>query len=166
MSRKRWSAIAIVLAMVAAACGGDAVATDPGEVTFDIELIEIKGGTDGIDPPEVDPASISLGYRYKAPGTVDPENPAKWEVSTYLFSPGAMSVIEGESVTLRMFGVNGDVHDVWVQAPDGTVAVEAFTVNRGREYSVTFEASQAGHYKLWCTTHGPTMTADILSVGG
>jgi len=161
--KMRWIPVAALLGLLVAACGSDA---GPSEVTFDVELIEIKGSTDGIAPPEVDPASLSLGYRYKQPGAVDPENANKWEVSTYIFAPGSMSVVQGDTVTLRMFGVNGDVHDVYVVAPDGTVAVEALTVNRGREYIVTFEASQTGHYKLLCTTHAPTMQADILSLGG
>lgn len=168
MTRKNWSIVAAVLVvgLVTAACADTAGAADPAPVTFDIALIEIKGSTDGIPAPEVDPISLSLGYRYKAPGVLDPENPNKWEVSTYLFAPGAMSVVEGDTVTLRMFGVNGDEHDVWVEAPDGSVAVANLMVNRGREYTTTFEATQTGHYTLWCTTHAPTMTADILSIGG
>jgi plastocyanin len=74
-----------------------------------------------------------------------------------------MSVVTGDTVNLRMFGVNGDEHVVHVQAPDGSTVVDAFTANRGREYEASFTASQGSHYKLICTTHGPTMTADILS---
>jgi len=161
---KRLISGALLLAFLAVACSGGGA--DPSAVTFDVELIEIKGGTDGIAPPEVDPASLSLGYRYKGPGTVDPDNPDKWEVSTYMFAPGSMTVVDGDTVTLRMFGVNGDAHDIQVVAPDGSVVVDTFTINRGREYSVTFETDQTGHYKLLCYTHAPTMQADILSVGG
>ena len=68
-------------------------------------------------------------------------------------------------MTLRMFGVNGDDHQIFVQAPDGSTVVEPFTANRGREYEVSFTADQTGHYKIICITHAPTMTADILSTG-
>ncbi len=154
--------LAAVWALVLGACASGSSA-DPSDVTFDLSLIEIKGSTDGIAPPEVDPGSLSSGYGYDPPGDYDAENPDKWQVEAYMFSPGAMSVVEGDEVTLRMFGVNGDEHVIQVEAPDGTSAVETFTVNRGREVTVSFTADQAGHYKVICVTHGPTMTADILS---
>jgi plastocyanin len=163
----QWKSIMVLVAfaaLAAAACSS-ASAADPSDVTFDVELVEIKGATDGILPPDVDPTSLSKGYGYKAPGEYDAENPEKFQVATYMFAPGAMSVVSGDNVTLRMFGVNGDEHQIFVQAPDGSTVVDAFTINRGREVTVAFEADQAGHYKLICTTHGPTMTADILSIG-
>jgi plastocyanin len=163
----QWKSIIVLVAfaaLAAAACS-NASAADPSDVTFDVELVEIKGATDGIPPPDVDPTSLSSGYGYKAPGEYDAENPAKFQVATYMFAPGAMSVVTGDDVTLRMFGVNGDEHQIFVQAPDGSTVVDPFTINRGREVTVAFEADQAGHYKLICTTHGPTMTADILSNG-
>jgi len=168
MSRKHWSMVATVLlvGLVAAACADTTGSAEPGDVTFDISLIEIKGSTEALAPPDIDPTTLSQGYRYKAPGVLDAALPNKWEVSTYMFAPGAMSVVEGDAVTLRMFGVNGDEHDVWVEAPDGSVALTNLIVNRGREVIASFEATQTGHYTLWCTTHAPTMQADILSLGG
>jgi len=163
----QWKSIIVLVAFAAlavAACSS-ANAADPSDVTFDVELVEIKGATDGIPPPDVDPTSLSQGYGYKAPGEYDAENPEKFQVATYMFAPGAMGVVTGDNVTLRMFGVNGDEHQIFVQAPDGSTVVDPFTINRGRELSVSFEADQSGHYKLICTTHGPTMTADILSNG-
>jgi plastocyanin len=155
----------VIGALLLTACSS-AGAADPSEVTFDVELVEIKGATDGIPAPEIDPVSLSQGYGYKSPGEYDPESPNKWQVATYMFSPGAMSVVEGDAVTLRMFGVNGDEHRIFVEAPDGSVVVDPITANRGREYQVSFTADQTGHYKLICSTHGPTMTADILSTTG
>ena len=165
MQRKHLLVLTVIVGLLLAACGGSNPGAEPGAVTFDVELIEIKGATDGIDAPSVDPTSLSEGYRYKPPGEYDAENPDKWQVSTYLFSPASMSVIADDSVTLRFFGVNGDNHDVWVEAPDGSNAVDTFLVQRGREVQVSFDADQAGHYKIFCGIHGPTMTADILSVG-
>lgn len=156
------AAVLATLLVTLGACSSGALA-EPGDVTFDVELVEIKGATDGIPAPDVDPKSLSKGYGYTQPGDFDAENPDKWQVAAYLFAPGAMSVIKGDDVTLRMFGVNGDEHVITVEAPDGSTAVESFTVNRGREVTVSFTADQAGHYRVICVTHSPTMTADILS---
>jgi len=160
----------VVFALVFVACGDDdaddASGAQPGDVTFDVEVIEIKGATDGIPAPDVDPESLSLGYRFKPPGEYDAENPDKWQVSTYLFAPGAMTVVNGDDVTLRLFGINGDEHVMWVEAPDGTKVTAEVVLNRGREIKMDFTADQLGHYKLICVTHAPTMQSDILSVSG
>lgn len=154
-------AVFIFVAMLAAGCAGDSLA--PSQVTFDISIIEIKGATDGIDPPTDNPQSLSAGYRFKPPGEYDDSNPDKWQVSTYLFSPSALTVIQGDTVTLRMFVINGDTHVTWLEAPDGT-RVDEITMNRGREYSLTFTADQAGYYTLHCDNHAPTMSAQILAL--
>ncbi len=164
MKNTRFLIVALMSMLFAlVACGG--LDAEAGDVTFDIETIEIKGATDGIAAPTVDPTSLSAGYRYKAPGDYDPDNPAKWQISAYMFSPAAMSVVKGDNVTLRLFGVNGDEHTVWVEAPDGSTAVSSFVLNRGREVTLNFTADQVGHYKLVCGNHAPTMTGDILSIG-
>ena len=157
--------LALIGALVLTACGNTSGAA-PSEVTFDVELIEVKGATDGIAAPDPDPKTLSGGYGYTPPGEYDTESPNTWQVAAYMFSPGAMSVIQGDTVTLRMFGVNGDEHQVFVQAPDGSTVVDPFTINRGREYEVDFTADQTGHYKIVCVSHSPTMTADILSTTG
>ena len=151
--------------VLVAACSTPSSVT-PSNVTFDVELIEVKGATDGLAPPETDPKTLSAGYGYTAPGDFNTDKPDQWQVGTYMYSPGAMSVIQGDMVTLRVFGVNGDEHAMFVRAPDGSTVVDAFTVNRGREVTVTFTADQSGHYKIVCSSHAPTMTADILSIPG
>lgn len=165
MRPQRLTMLAVIAGLVLAACSSTTGA-DPSDVTFDVQLIEVKGATDGIDAPDIDPTGLSSGYGYTPPGEYDAENLNKWQVATYMYSPGSMSVVQGDQVTLRMFGVNGDEHTMFVQAPDGSTVVESFTVNRGREVTTSFTADQAGHYKIFCTTHAPTMTADVLSIGG
>lgn len=164
MKSKQLVVLLVIGALALTACGTSGA--DPSDVRFDVELIEVKGATDGITAPDPNPETLSSGYGYTPPGEYDADNPNKWQVATYMFAPGAMSVVEGDDVTLRMFGVNGDEHQIFVQAPDGSTVVDSFTVNRGREVTVGFTADQAGHYKIICTTHAPTMTADILSTGG
>ena len=158
-------AMLILTSVVLAACSSDGnVGLDEAAVTFDISVIEIKGATDGIDAPSVDPTGLSDGYRYKPPGEYDADNPAKWQVSTYMFSPGALTVAQGDSVTLRTFVINGDEHTVWLEAPDGSEAKSEVVMNRGREYEVKFTADQAGYYILHCDEHDPTMSATILAL--
>lgn len=161
MSRKKYIVIAILILTLLgiSACSGGGV--EPGEVTFDLSVIEIKGSTDGIEPPEVNPEGLSSGYRFTPPGEFDESNPNKWQVSTYLFSPSAMTANLGDLINLRMFVVNGDIHATKLLAPDGS-EVENFVMNRGREYQISFDADQAGYYSLVCDNHGPTMEAKIL----
>ncbi len=148
------------------ACGADsgAVGLEPNDVNFDVSVIEIKGATDGIEPPGVNPVDLSDGYRFKPPGEYDAENPDKWQVSTYMFSPAAVTVTQGDNVTLRTFVVNGDEHTVWIEAPDGSTAGSEVVMNRGREYGFEFTADQAGYYTLHCDEHDPTMSATILAL--
>jgi hypothetical protein len=112
--------LAASVLIVAGCSQAQSPSISPSSVTFDIELIEIKGATDGISAPDVDPQSLSQGYRFKGPGEYEEGNPDKWQVSTYMFSPGAASVFQNDTVKLRMFGVNGDEHILTVLAPDGS----------------------------------------------
>lgn len=155
----------IVASLLVMGCSSASAANlEPSEVTFDLSVIEIKGSTDGIAAPEVDPTTLSLGYRFAGPGDFDAGNPDKWQVSTYMFSPAAMTVAQGDKVTLRSFVINGDEHTVWVEAPDGTRVVNNEVMNRGREYQISFTAEQAGYYTLHCNEHSPTMSAQILAI--
>ena len=124
---------------------------------------EVKGttSTEDLAVPEVDPATLSAGYGYDAPG-FDEENPTDWRVATYLWSPGNMTAYQGDSIDLNIFMVNGNSHIVRVDGPDGSTVVPDIEMNRGREYNLEFDVTQAGVYKLICLTHTPTMTADIL----
>lgn len=140
------------------------VGLEPTEVTFDVSIVEIKGATDGIPAPEVNPRDLSDGYRFTPPGEFDPDNPEKWQVSTYMFSPAAMTVSQGDTVNLRVFVVNGDEHTVRIEGPDGLTAVRDTVLNRGREYILSFTANQAGYYVLECDEHESTMRSIILAL--
>ena len=97
----------------------------------------------------------------KAPGEADKNAPQRWEVSSYVFVPGFITVQQGDTVTLNAFVVNGDHHEVFVTAPDGQVAAPTATWQRGRQYQMSFVAEKVGAYQLTCATHTPTMTATI-----
>jgi plastocyanin len=126
--------------------------------------IEIKGATttETLAPPSVNPTTLSKGYGFKAPGEADKNAPQRWEVASDTFTPGFITVQQGDTVMFTVFVVNGDQHDVGVFAPDGQVVVPTATWNRGREYRVSFVAEKVGTYHLRCFTHAPTMTVSIL----
>jgi hypothetical protein len=85
-------------------------------------------------------------------------------VSSYAFSPGFVTVRQGDTVQLTVFIVNGDKHDVSVSASDGRKIVADTVWNRGREYHVRFVAEQAGAYQLVCSEHAPSMIATFLAL--
>ena len=126
--------------------------------------IEIKGSTttDTLAPPAVNPVDLSKGYGFKAPGEADKTSPKRWEVASYTFTPGFLTVQQGDRVMITAFVVNGDQHEVGVLAPDGQVVAPTATWQRGREYQVSFVAEKVGTYQLRCFAHAPTMTAHIL----
>lgn len=65
---------------------------------------------------------------------------------------------------LTAFVVNGDQHEVWVNAPDGTTVVPKAMWQRGREYEVRCVADQPGPYKLVCSDHARSMTATFYAL--
>ncbi|GEM_PF-7124604 len=142
------------------------IAAPAGAVEFVVTGVELKGSTVTKDlaVPPVNPKTLSDGYRYKEPGVADKADATKWEVSTYVWTPGAMTVLQGDRVDMRIFIVNGDKHTTWVEGPDGKEVVKEQEQNRGREYVVSFTASQVGTYKLVCNEHDPTMRSVITSL--
>jgi plastocyanin len=138
----------------------------PARPEISLTVVEFKGSTttEQLAPPPADPATLSKGYGYKAPGQVDKTAPQRWEVSSYAFTPGFITVHQGDTVTLNAFVVNGDHHEVLVTAPDGQTVAPTASWQRGRRYQVSFTADKPGTYRLTCATHAPTMTATILAL--
>lgn len=106
-----------------------------------------ESGTLALDP-------LGSGYQLKAP-----DGSGNWQVSTYRFEPGALTVSLLDQVTLEIVGVNGKRHDSRLVSPSGVE--KSFVVTRGRMTRVTFQANEPGLWKLACSTHVPSMTADI-----
>ncbi len=132
--------------------------------TIFMNVVEYKGSTttEKLAPPSINPSTLSQGYVYKGPGEADKTAPQQWEIDSYAFAPGFVTVPQGDMVAVRVFVVNGDKHDVSVLAPDGQVAAPTATWTRGGEYQVSLKAEKVGTYKLSCAIHGPSMTANIL----
>jgi len=136
----------------------------PATHTIFVTAMEVKGATtaDKLAPPPVTPKELSKGYGFKAPGEADKQDPQKWEVSSYSFSPSFVVVRRGDTVKLTTFIVNGDEHEVRITDPQGREVVPLTKWNRGREYHVQFVAERTGVYQLVCTTHAPSMVATFL----
>jgi plastocyanin len=81
-----------------------------------------------------------------------------------MFSPGFVTVRQGDTVNLTAFVVNGDEHEVWVTDPRGREVVAKTKWNRGRQYEVSFVAEKVGPYQLTCSSHAPTMAATFLVI--
>jgi plastocyanin len=155
--------VVLILGPLVTVQGGEAQQASTTH-TISLTAVEFKGSTttEQLAPPTSNPANLSKGYGYKAPGEADNNAPQRWEVSSYVFTPGAITVQQGDLVMLNAFVVNGDHHEVFVTAPDGQVAVPTATWQRGRQYQMSFVAEKLGTYQLTCATHAPTMTATIL----
>jgi plastocyanin len=160
--------VGVALLAIAASCGDDddgggGISIPPTDRLIEVTGLEIKGttSTEDLAVPEVDPETLSAGFGYDAPG-FDEDSPDNWRVASYIWSPGNMTAFQGDSIDLHTFILNGNSHNVWVEAPDGSKVVEDIEMNRGRDYNLKFEATQAGVYKFICSTHAPTMTADIV----
>lgn len=136
----------------------------PSAHTIFMTVVELKGATttDKLPPPPINPKDLSKGYEFKPPGQADKSDPKKWEVSSYGFAPGFVTVRQGDTVNLIAFVVNGDEHDVAVHDPSGVEVVARTKWNRGREYKLSFVAKKVGPYQLTCSMHAPTMAATFL----
>lgn len=154
------------LAILVTACAGGAAKVTPGERTFYVNAIEIKGATSTtkLAAPTVNPEELSKGYAHKLPGVFDKADATRWEVSSYQFNPSALTVFQGDRVKLVLFVVNGDKHKDSIKDPDGVMVVDETEHNRGRQYEITFTADKAGFYALHCDEHKETMHATITVI--
>ncbi len=152
-----------VLALLAG-CAGGVAKVPSGERVFNLNAIEIKGATDGIAPPDINPERLGKTYGFKGPGDYDSSNPNKWQVASYQFNPSAMTVFQGDRVKLILMVINGNVHKDSIIDPDGNIVVAETEHNRGRLYEITFNADKAGMYILRCDEHKDNMNAVITVV--
>ncbi len=160
-------ALAVLSAALTVACGGgdkyaDSI-PDPTTRQIQVTAFEIKGSTHASElaPPTVDPSGLSDGYGFKTVGVYEADSD-KWQVASYMWLPGEVTAFQGDTLSLNIFVLNGNEHDVWIEGPDGATVVDEITLNRGREYQMSFRATAPGVYRLICNTHEPTMTAEIV----
>ncbi len=145
----------VALAVIGlSACAGTAAARlQPGERTVYLTAIEPKGSTT-VDKEPFPEASLPPGGGY---GLKPPDDTGTWQVETYLWLPGEITVVEGDKVTLQVLGVNGSIHPSRIEGYDVT-----FEAKRGQVTTVTFTADKAGVFKIICDAHQPTMTGTLI----
>ena len=133
--------LTLIAVLLLSACA--VAAPPPSERVFNINAIEIKGGTttDKLAPPNINPETLGKTYSYVRPGSIA-ATPTRWEVGAYQFNPSAMTVWQGDRVKLVLFVVNGDVHKDHVIDPDGVDVVTEKEHNRGRLYEIAFTADK------------------------
>src|SRR5882724_1866019 len=148
-----WVAVAALALAFALVCADTPSAqTAQGRVIY-MATIEPRGGAQqDKEPFPATPLPAGEGYR-KTP----PDANGRWEVVTYQWSPGTIVVREGETVTLEIVGINGDVHPSTIPG-----IVDSFTVKRGEVTRVTFTAAKPGIYPITCTKHTPSMQGTLV----
>ena len=141
----------LTLAGCAAVPAGQAVGA-PTLRTIRMSAVEYKGTTSvereafpGTQPP------AGGGYLLKAP------DKGAWETSSYRFEPGSITVNQGDTVRLEIWGVNGASHASVVEGYD-----QAFVVKRGQLSTVTFVADKPGIFRIVCGDHKPAMEAQLV----
>ena len=83
----------------------------------------------------------------------------EWRIGSYMYLPQEITLIQGDRVTMEIFGVRGGEHDTVLQGPG--IESQHVTVKRGELHQVEFTAEEPGLYQLICLTHQPTMTTNI-----
>lgn len=164
MNSAKKLSVLVLLGLLIFASGAFSQTNAPSAHTIFMTAVELKGATttDKLPPPPVNPKDLSKGYDFKPPGQADKNDANKWEVSSYRFAPGFVTVRQGDTVNLTVFVVNGDEHEVQITDPEGRAVVAKTKWNRGREYKVSFVATKIGTYQLACSTHAPTMAATFF----
>ena len=161
----RRMAIGFVLLMtlgvtgLALACGDDdsqesaASAAEPATRTIYWEVVEPKGSANiEKEPFPADPLPEGSGYVLK-----EPDEEGNWVVEVYAWKDSQIVVNQGDTVDLEIVGVNGERHPSYIEE-----YVDEFVVERGKLTSLNFVADKAGIFKIVCTVHQPTMTAELV----
>jgi plastocyanin len=120
---------------------------------FTVAAVEPKGGaTADKEPFPSEALPGGGGYVLNKP---DANN--RWEVSTYLWMPGQIIVNEGDEVMLEFVGIHGASHPTTIKDFG-----KEFVLKRGTVTRVSFVADKVGTFPIVCSTHQPSMSAEII----
>lgn len=125
----------------------------PMKRTIYMAAIEPKGSA-SVEKEAFPKAPLPAGGGY---GLKAPDKEGKWEVETYAWIPGSITVYQGDDVTLQVVGVNGAEHAVTIEG----YAIK-YVVKRGEITTVSFRAKKAGIFDIICHTHRPAMTGQLI----
>lgn len=123
------------------------------ERTIYMNLVEPKGTTN-ISKEAFPTVSLPEGGGFEL---IPPNDAGDWTVETYSFSPSLVVVNQGDTVNLKMLGLNGALHHVSIEN-----YAEPFDVHRGELHEVSFVADKAGTFKISCSIHQPAMTGYLM----
>lgn len=144
-----------VLIVAAATVAGFATTAYAAGTTrvFTLAAIEPKGGI------TVDKAPFPTAKMPDGGGIIlkEPNAEGRWEIAAYLWSAQQIIVNEGDDVTLQFVGINGNSHPTTIEGYD-----QSFTLTRGEVRNITFKADKKGVFRIICSTHGPTMTSELV----
>lgn len=126
-----------------------------GKRTFTLAAIEPKGGAN------IEKFPFPTSKMPEGGGIVlnEPNAEGRWEIAAYLWSAQQLIVNEGDDVTLQFVGVNGSSHPTIIEGYG-----QSFTLVRGEVRNVSFKADKAGVFRIICSTHGPTMTSELVVI--
>ncbi len=125
----------------------------PMKRTIYMAAIEAKGSTT-VEKEPFPQAALPAGGGY---GLKAPDKEGKWEVETYAWLPGSITVYQGDEVTLHVAGINGAEHAVSIEGYD-----LKYVVKRGEITTVSFKAHKAGIFEIICHNHRPSMTGQLI----
>ncbi|MGQ0798356.1 MAG: hypothetical protein ACT4OI_10925, partial [Methanobacteriota archaeon] len=100
---------------------------------------------------------VVLAVEYKGTFGANESQPEGTVVKAYRWDPSYIEVNRGDTVTLRIFGVNGASHPTTIDAFG-----QSFTVSRGRWTNVTFVADKAVLADMVCHVPDHTETMHLL----
>ncbi len=125
----------------------------PMKRTIYMAAIEPKGSAN-VEKETFPKAPLPAGGGY---GLKAPDKEGKWEVETYAWLPGSITVYQGDEVTLQVAGINGAEHAVSIEGYG-----LKYVVKRGEITTVSFKATKAGIFEIICHTHRPSMTGQLI----
>ncbi len=129
------------------------VSSEPIERTIYVNLVEPKGSTN-VEKEPFPTAVLPEGGGYELK---PPDETGKWVVETYTFSPSVIVVNQGDTVNIKMLGINGASHKVSIEN-----YVPEFEIHRGQLKDISFVADKAGTFQMSCDIHQPAMKGYLM----
>ena len=129
------------------------VSSEPIERTIYINLIELKGSTN-IEKEPFPTKALPEGGGYELK---PPDETGKWVVETYTFSPSVIVVNQGDTINIKMLGLNGALHKISIEN-----YINEFDIHRGELKEISFVADKAGTFKMSCDVHRPAMEGYLM----
>ena len=127
--------------------------SEPIERTIYMTLVEPKGTANiSTEPFPTSSLPEGEGYELKAP-----DESGNWVVETYAFSPSVIVVNQGDTVNIKMLGINGALHHVSIEN-----YVDPFDIHRGELKEISFITDKAGTFKISCSVHQPSMEGYLM----